>query len=143
MATKIIEYIYLIVIIILSGAVQRNGNKMHGLRRTKSYSYSILQSLCGLLDMRPKSARVPVLSDSGCFNKLNPNLFLESCCYNFCFSSLKEKRTKRRYQPQTLKEYHVSSITILRELVYFYSGTVTKLKTRFFIAVSMYSQKYD
>ena len=77
-AIKIIEYIYLIVIIILSGAVQRNGNKVHGLRRTKSYGYFILQSLCGLLDMRPKSARVSVLSDSSCLNKLNLNLSLES-----------------------------------------------------------------
>jgi len=47
------------------GAVQRNGNKVHGLRGTESYGYSIaLQSLRGLLDVRSESARVPVLPDS-------------------------------------------------------------------------------
>lgn len=70
-------------IAVLPGAVQRNCNKVHGLRRAESYGYSILQSLCGLFDVRSKSTRVSVLSNSSCLDKLDPNLSLESCYYKF------------------------------------------------------------
>lgn len=96
---EVIEYVHFFAVLIidiavLSGAVQRNGNKVHGLRGAESYRYPILQSLCRLLNVRSESTRVPILSDSGCLNKLDSNLSVESCCYNFRFSVRKKKERR-------------------------------------------------
>lgn len=76
-------------IVAVSGAVQGNGNKMHGLWRAKSYCHFVtVQPLCGLFDLCAQSTWVSVLPNPGCLHELGFKILAKNltCYYHFQIS---------------------------------------------------------